>query len=495
MATVRSLITQLGFSVNDTQLKRYEKSTDNIRQRAETAANSFRNMFAALAVVQTVRQISSIADAMQSMQARIAALPQTQGDAADAFNTIADRATAARQSIDAYGSLYTRIGNAAKEYITTQEDLLKITDTVSKALVVGGASAGESASVMLQLSQALGSGVLQGQEFNAMAEGAPQLLDALSVAMGHPRDQLKKLASEGKITTKDLVLALQQVGPQFEESFKRMPLTIGQAFQMVTNRISKAVNRINQEAGVVDSITRGILFGFDKLGNGIERVINMLGGAQNAVKLLSIAIGAMLAVWLPGMVAAAAATLAASWPILAIIAAVTALGVVLEDVYQWFQGNDSVLGDLIGTSEEWSDEIENLKTLLGILGTAFSALWGTAKFFLQGVGQGFKLLGTIISAAFDSLRWAVDNIGKLSAFLGFGGEGNSAPTQIASNERRAAQIANQPWANGGAGTTNNTTINVTAAPGTPEANKEAARAGVKQAMDEGAGARKRGQAL
>ena len=160
---VRELVTKLGFQLNNAQVQNAERATSRLKNQADQAAQSFRNIITAVASFQMVRSIVHVADSMQSLRARIEQLPQTIMPAGEAFDVVAEHASDARASIEAYGTLYNRIGNAAKDYISTQEDLLKVTDTISKALVVGGATAQEAGSVMTQFSQALGAGTLQGE--------------------------------------------------------------------------------------------------------------------------------------------------------------------------------------------------------------------------------------------------------------------------------------------------------------------------------------------
>lgn len=482
MATVRELVTRLGFSVDESGMKKYEKGTENIKQKAEAAAVSFRNIFTGFAAFSAIRSLQQTADAMQSLQARVGQLPQTVGNVGESFDTVAANAIAARQGIEEYTTLYTRIGNAAKDYLKTQDEVLQVTNTISKALVVGGASAAESASVMLQLSQALGSGVLQGQEFNAMAEGAPQLLDALSEALGHPRAELKKLASEGKLTTKDLILALQTVSTQFDDQFNKMPLTIGQALTIIGNKWALFINRLNRDSNVVPKIADLMVRSFDAVSNGLVWLTDKLGGAENALKLLGFAVGALLAIWIPGWIAAAAATLAATWPIIALVGLLVGLALIVEDVYHWFKGNDSVLGDLIGHSSAWEKEIENLVSVFNFFKNVLSAVWGTAKFLFMGLLPAIKLFGAAVELAFAPIRWAMEQGGKIGAWLSSKGTPVTAPNAVG-----ASTVAGAAASAGGVGGTNNTqtnnvTINNQLAAGSPPEVAAAAERGTRQGL-------------
>lgn len=352
---VRELITRLGFSTNTAQLNNAERATERLKDRAEQAAGAFRNIVAAVASFATVKAIIGIADEMQNIRTRVGQLPQTVGDAGAAFDEVAARASAAGVKIDAYASLYTKVGNAAKDYIKTQEDLLGITDTISQALVVGGASAQEASAVMTQFSQALASGVLQGDEFRSMAEAAPQYLDKLAETMKIPREQLKKMASDGKLTAKAVIEATRQMSDYFGEKFKEMPMTVGRAMTVVGNRFSMMLDRMNRESNFVTKIANLILAGFDKIEAGVDKLARAFGGWNNMLRFIGIAIGVALGAKAIAILSAfRAASLLAMLPFIKMIAIITAVALVLEDLYVWIQGGDSLIGSLIGPWEEWA---------------------------------------------------------------------------------------------------------------------------------------------
>lgn len=355
---VRELITRLGFSLNQSQLNNAEKGVERVKDSAERAAAAFRNIATAVASFATVKAIINIGDEMQNIRTRIGQLPQTVGDAGDAFDEVADRASASGVKIDAYASLYTKVGNAAKDYIKTQEDLLGITDTISQALVVGGASAQEASAVMTQFSQALASGVLQGDEFRSMAEAAPQYLDKLAETMKIPREQLKKMASDGKLTAKAVIEATRQMSSYFGDKFKEMPMTVGRAMTVVGNRFARMIDKMNRDSNFVTTIANGILTAFDKIEAGVDKLVEVFGGWNNMLRFVGIAIGvAFGAKAISMLMAFRTVAWTAALPFLKIAAIITLVTLLLEDLYVWIQGGDSLIGQMIGPWEEWRDVV------------------------------------------------------------------------------------------------------------------------------------------
>lgn len=543
---VRELITRLGFSTNTAQLNNAEKATERLKDRAEQAAGAFRNIVAAVASLATIRAVIGIADEMQNIRTRIGQLPQTVGDAGAAFDEVATRASAAGVKIDAYASLYTKVGNAAKDYIKTQEDLLGITDTISQALVVGGASAQEASAVMTQFSQALASGVLQGDEFRSMAEAAPQYLDKLSETMKIPREQLKKMASDGKLTAKAVIEATRQMSDYFGEKFKEMPMTVGRAMTVVGNRFARMLDKMNRDSNFVTTIANLILAGFDKIEAGVDKLVEVFGGWNNLLRFVGIAIGvAFGAKALAILSAFRAASLLAMLPFIKIIAIITAVALVLEDLYVWIQGGESLIGSLIGPWQEWAPYVmavinmvrdavvwfgeaigavaamivgmltldgnlfmAGLEGLTGMLWSviqqwwaylveSFKIAWGAvSQFFVDAMTALGKMIYDAIFApivnavsdAWNSVKGAISGAWEgAKNFVGAGGPGaGTGPAMGAVPTVAPAQLAPAAMGAGRPSVQSNTTVTVTVPPGTTAEQAKFLQGAAQQSFGKGA---------
>lgn len=407
---VRELLTRLGFRIDNSNLIIYNTTINNIHNAADRASNALQGLFGLLATGASLVGVSKIADDMQNLEARIKLLPQTTGDIGEAFDEVSRHANEARQPLKEYAKLYVRIGHAAKSYLTTQDEALSVTDTISKGLIVGGASAQESASVMTQLSQALGSGVLQGQEFNSMAEGAPQLLDALSVAMGYPREQLKKLASQGKLTTKDLILAFKKIGPEVERQFLSMPINIGQAMTLIGNRFVTFIARINRESRAVTKIAEFFVETFKSIEKSLDSMVDFFGGATNTLKFFGIALAAVFA---PMAFKAAAAGIAFLFtPLALLIATLLLVGLAIEDFYSWMDGGKSIFGDWLGNFADAKKEFDKFSESLYSFFTTGEMGKFTAKLvdLKNGIVKAFD--GGVLSKFFAALGRVFDFIAK-----------------------------------------------------------------------------------
>lgn len=360
---VRELITRLGFSADTKPLDDYDSSLKIITKTA-------RNLIGIFAASMSLRSLQLIGDETQSIEARIAQLPQTIGDAGEAFDTVAQHATAARQSIKSYADFYTRVGNSASSQITSQEQLLQLTDTVSKAFAVGGMTAQEQSAAFLQLSQAIGSGTFQGDEFKSVAEAAPMYLNELAKAMGKPREQLKELGSQGKLTAKEVIEATLKMSAVFDKKFREMPITIGQAFTIVENKFSLMVARLNRKSKIVTTIANFIVDSFDKIGDAVEStsehvndLIKMTIGWESTFRLAAIAIAMM---YIPKVLAAlnwlrtALMFIVLNPAVLLMLAEMAfwlgLVGLLAEDLWVYMKGGDSAIGRVGKKLDELNDQ-------------------------------------------------------------------------------------------------------------------------------------------
>lgn len=174
--------------------------------------------------------------------------------------------------------LYQRIAKSIRDMGGEQRDSLQLTETISKSFVVSGASASEASSGVTQLGQALGSGVLRGDEFNSMMENAPTLAVALANGLQVPISALRKMAEAGELTAAKVTGALLSQSDAIEAQFSKMPLTVERAITGAENNLLEYVGKINQSVGATQAIAEAIKYA----GNHIQE-FSSLGVAAAAV--------------------------------------------------------------------------------------------------------------------------------------------------------------------------------------------------------------------
>lgn len=235
------------------------KSANESSKASTALAGSVKLLGAAYVALAGLRGLGATIDAYTKYTAQLKLATRSQEEYNSALQSVSRIATTAQADIGAIGTLYARLNNALRDLGATQQQVSDITENVGLALKVSGASASETASAMLQLSQAFASGVLRGEEFNAVNESAPALMRALAESMGVPIGKLRELASNGQITSDVLMKAFGD--PKLLESFRNQAKevqTLSGAIQLLKNEFTVFIGEVAKRTGVVDLFTLAI---------------------------------------------------------------------------------------------------------------------------------------------------------------------------------------------------------------------------------------------
>jgi tape measure domain-containing protein len=165
----------------------------------------------------------------------------------------------ARAPIQEVAKSFTRFDLALAPLGASQAEVLRITETVSKALTLSGATAGEQASGLLQLSQAFNKGKLDGDEFRSMMENAPVVMTAVAKSMGVARGELLKLAPQGKITAQVLYQALSEAAVGIDAAFAKTVPTIEQAFTQLRTKATLYFGELGKQTGAMAALSGAIM--------------------------------------------------------------------------------------------------------------------------------------------------------------------------------------------------------------------------------------------
>ena len=230
----------------------------------DNAVARTKGLLASLGVGVGFQQIIALTDQYTKFTAQLKLATTSQAEYGKALSDVRSIAQAAQTDLGGVGVLYARIANGTRELGISQQRVANITEVVSLALKASGASTGEAASAMLQLSQAFGSGVLRGQEFNAVNEAAPRLMKALADGIGVPVGQLRAMAEAGKLTSEVMANALPRALEELRKEAAQVQ-TIGGAFTVLKNNVMEFIGTQAQANGSVKAITSAISLLADNL--------------------------------------------------------------------------------------------------------------------------------------------------------------------------------------------------------------------------------------
>ncbi|WP_241951515.1 tape measure protein [Pasteurella multocida] len=254
-------VTSSGIDKADRDLAKLQSSAGRAEKHIESLVKTIGRLKSLLAVglgIQGISTIIQMTDKMTALNAQIKFVTGSTQEFNKVQHELFDIAQRTRGSLEATTTLYVRSSRALKDYGYSQKQVLGFTETLNKAMAVGGVGAQEQATALFQLSQALGSGRLQGDEFRSISEAAPIILDTIAEYMGKSRAEVKKLASEGKITSKIIFESISGASEKISGSFKKMPLTFGQSMTLLQNSVLKWVSEISTSTGVISTLSKWV---------------------------------------------------------------------------------------------------------------------------------------------------------------------------------------------------------------------------------------------
>ncbi|EPB7549756.1 tape measure protein, partial [Acinetobacter baumannii] len=159
---------------------------------------------------------------------------------------------------DSVLQVYQRFSDNAKTLNLTMDDTARLTETVSKAVAISGASAEAADAALVQFGQALASGTLRGEELNSVMEQTPALAKAIAKGMGITVGELRSVAAEGKITSQEIVKALRNVESDVDALFAKTDITIGQSLTLLNNEITKFVGEAGKGSGAAQVLAGSV---------------------------------------------------------------------------------------------------------------------------------------------------------------------------------------------------------------------------------------------
>lgn len=340
----------------EANLKKYERALSKATGDADKSARRIENRFKQmqqnvessfdLGGLQTAlggiglgllgTEVVQYADAWTNAGNRLAAAGVPLEEVGGKLSQLNAIANEARAPLEGVVTLYARLAASADTLGISQGELLRVTETVAKSLSASGASAAEVNSVVTQLGQALASGTLQGDELRSLSEASPQLMQQLAKALGVPIGQLKRLGSEGKLTSKVVVNALLGASDAIDKSFDATQSSIGAALVVLNNSLTEFIGTAAQSSGAAAALAGAI----ELLAKNLPAAAGALGAFVAAWLAVSGGTAAVTAVraLVPATVALAAAAKGASLSMLGLAPATAAAGTAATGAAVAFRG-------------------------------------------------------------------------------------------------------------------------------------------------------------
>lgn len=238
---------------------------DSIERKGDFATKSMdglsiatRQLAGYMAGLVTVSAAISKMDTYTGLQNRLKLVTSSQVELNKATEDTFRIAQKTYSAWDSVLQVYQRFSDNAKTLNLTMDDTARLTETVSKAVAISGASAAAADAALVQFGQALASGTLRGEELNSVMEQTPALAKAIAQGMGITVGELRTVAAEGKITSQEIVKALKNVQNDVDALFAKTDITISQSLTLLNNEITKFVGESGKGSGAAEVLSGSI---------------------------------------------------------------------------------------------------------------------------------------------------------------------------------------------------------------------------------------------
>jgi tape measure domain-containing protein len=376
---------------------RLQQAQDRAAQSSQRAASSImsfvRGAAALVGVGLSAQAILQSADAYTALQNKISTVTDSEEQMAVATDKVFEVAKKTRMPIDETSKAFVRFDNALVSLGKSQEDSLRLTETVNKLLKIGASAPQEQASALLQLSQAFNSNVLAGEEFKAVSENMPKSVrTAIAEVLKINESGLKKAASEGKITGDVLFQAFKKLEPLADSKYAKLLPTLAEGMTNLKTAATQTFGEINKSLGITAGISKAIIFLSENM-KALAVILAVVGAALLVAfgpALLGMLSTATAAVW------TFTAALAAN-PIGALIVGITAATAAI-----------TLFGDQIAVTSDGAVSLKDIfRTVFAYIGDAvtfvtdlFKSAWETAFAWIKeatnGWGSQFASVGDMV---------------------------------------------------------------------------------------------------
>lgn len=238
---------------NENEQNKFNQSIHNGVAESSKLTDSVKGLIGAYATIQTAKNVLGASDELVQTTSRLDMMNDGLQSTQDLFNMVYIAANDARGSLTDMASVVARFGNNAKDAFSSSAEVVQFANLIQKQMTIAGASTQEAANAELQLSQALGSGVLRGDELNSIFEQAPNLIQNIADYLDVPIGKIREMAANGELSASVVKAAIFAAADDINSNFEAMPMTWGQmwtkfqndatmAFQPVLQRLNDLAN-------------------------------------------------------------------------------------------------------------------------------------------------------------------------------------------------------------------------------------------------------------
>lgn len=318
------------------QIDLAKKSQDRFNQSVNNTKESMKGIGGAVVVLNQglelggkflgeISKVTGLADTLTTTKARLDLMNDGLQTTEQLQNKIMESANRSRASYQTTADAVSKMGIMAKDAFSNNDELVAFSELINKQFTIAGTSAAGVDAAMLQLTQAMASGVLRGEELNSVFEQAPTIIQTIADYLNVPIGKIRDMASEGKITSTIVKNAMLSSANEINKKFESMPMTFAQGWTLIQNILIDAFGPLLQVIG------QGAQF----ISDNWSKIQPILIGVAAGAATLAVGLGIQAAAtWIATGAAKAFFTTLLTNPLTWIV---LLIGVVVMAIYKWIQ--------------------------------------------------------------------------------------------------------------------------------------------------------------
>lgn len=221
--------------------KRLERFGYNARRITKLAGS----VFAGFSLAVITKDIAEINDKWLLMEGRLKLVKREGESLINTQEKLFELSQRTAQSVESTVSFYVQLGRATKNLDVSQQQLLDVTETLNKAIIVSGASTQSASAALFQLQQGLSAGALRGEELNSVMEQTPRIAELIADNLGVTTGELRKMGEQGKLTASTVINAVLGQKDVISKEYSEIPRTVAQNMQILSNEMDKAAKSVS----------------------------------------------------------------------------------------------------------------------------------------------------------------------------------------------------------------------------------------------------------
>ncbi len=380
------------------ELRRQKAEQDLLKQSTGGLISEVKRLAGAYLGMRTVTGLVNLSDTMTQTKARLDMMNDGLQDTAELNQMIYESAQRSRGAYQGTAELVSKLGTLAGNAFNSSAEIVDFAEQINKQIALSGASTQAADAALLQLTQAMSSGVLRGEELNSILEQTPTIAQSIADYMGVTTGQMRELASEGQVTAEVVKNAMFDAAEKTNEKFEQIPMTWGQVWTSVQNTaivaMQPVLDAINWTANNLDLLipivgTAGAAFlVFVTAANWVNICTGATNTLANAQKMLN-------------------AVIATGWglPLIIIVSVIGGIYLVVAAVNKLTGTTLSATGIITGAVATGAAFIGNI--VIGLFNGIIQAVWSV---FVTPFIEGIEFLLNAAHGGFNSFGDAVANL-------------------------------------------------------------------------------------